>query len=150
MDVHGVYTEVLVRWMERISAGQPPLILGTGHQTMDFVYMTDIARANLLAARSDVTDTVFNVASGVETSLLELAEMLLKVMGREDLSVDFGPERAVNKVSRRLADTSFARERLGFEAEVSMEEGLALLVEWWKGERAGAPTTPSRNLTRVA
>jgi UDP-glucose 4-epimerase len=150
MDVHGVYTEVLVRWMERIVAGQPPLILGTGHQTMDFVYMTDIARANLLAARSNVTDAVFNVASGVETSLLELAEMLLKVMGREDLSVEFGPERAVNKVSRRLADTSLAREQLGFEAEVSMEEGLTLLVEWWKNERAGAPTVPSRDLSRVA
>jgi UDP-glucose 4-epimerase len=149
MDVHGVYTEVLVRWMERIVAGQPPLILGTGHQTMDFVYMTDIARANLLAARSNVTDAVFNVASGVETSLLELAEMLLKVMGREDLSVEFGPERAVNKVSRRLADTSLAREQLGFEAEVSMEEGLALLVEWWKNERAGEPTVPSRQLSRV-
>jgi nucleoside-diphosphate-sugar epimerase len=150
MDVHGVYTEVLVRWMERISAGQPPLILGTGHQTMDFVYMTDIARANLLAAESDVTDEVFNVASGVETSLLELAEMLLKVMGRSDLSVEFGPERAVNKVSRRLADTSAAREKLGFEAEVSIEEGLARLVEWWQAERAGAPTEPVRVLAKAS
>jgi UDP-glucose 4-epimerase len=150
MDVHGVYTEVLVRWMERISAGQPPLILGTGHQTMDFIYMTDIARANLLAAESEVTDEVFNVASGVETSLLELAEMLLAVMGRADLSVEFGPERAVNKVSRRLADTAAARERLGFEAEVSIEEGLTRLVEWWKAERAGAPTAPVRMLAEAS
>jgi nucleoside-diphosphate-sugar epimerase len=73
MDVHGLYTEVLVRWMERISAGEPPLILGDGRQTMDFVYMEDIARANLVAADADVTDAVFNVASGTETSLLELA-----------------------------------------------------------------------------
>jgi UDP-glucose 4-epimerase len=150
MDVHGVYTEVLVRWMERITAGQPPLILGTGHQTMDFVYMTDIARANLLAAESDVTDEVFNVASGVETSLLELAEMLLSVMGRSDLSVEFGPERAVNKVSRRLADTTAAREKLGFEAEVSIEEGLARLVEWWQAEKAGAPTEPVRMLEKAS
>jgi UDP-glucose 4-epimerase len=150
MDVHGVYTEVLVRWMERIAAGQPPLILGTGQQTMDFVYIGDVARANLLAAQADVTDVAYNVASGVETSLLELAEMLLAVMGRSDLSVEFGPERAVNKVSRRLADTSLAREQLGFDAEVDLEEGLTRLVEWWKGERAGASTIPTRHLTRVA
>ena len=74
MDVHGLYTEVLVRWMERIAAGEPPLILGDGLQTMDFVYIGDVARANLLAASSDATDEVFNVASGTETSLLGLAE----------------------------------------------------------------------------
>ncbi len=96
MDIHGVYTEVLVRWMERIEAGQPPLILGDGTQTMDFVYTEDIARANVLAAQSDVTDDVFNVASGVETSLHEFAAMLLRVMG-SDLPVDHGPERAVTR-----------------------------------------------------
>jgi UDP-glucose 4-epimerase len=149
MDVHGVYTEVLVRWMERITAGQPPLILGTGEQTMDFIYMGDIARANLLAARTDVTDAVFNVASGVETSLLELAETLGRVMG-SDLPVEFGPARVVNNVSRRLADTTLARDRLGFEAEVSLEEGLTRLVDWWKGEKAGAPTVPARELATVA
>ena len=78
MDIHGVYTEVLVRWMERIAAGLPPLILGDGSQTMDFIYIEDIARANVLAASPDVTDEVFNVASGVETSLLELAQKLLE------------------------------------------------------------------------
>jgi len=135
MDIHGVYTEVLVRWMERIAAGEPPLILGDGSQTMDFAFVTDIARANVLAAQSDATDEVFNVASGTETSLLELAEMLLKVMDA-DLPVVHGPERAVNKVPRRLADPSAARERLGFEAQVGIEEGLASLVEWWRAERA--------------
>jgi UDP-glucose 4-epimerase len=138
MDIHGVYTEVLVRWMERIAAGEPPLILGDGKQTMDFVYIGDVARANMLAAQADVTDEVFNVASGVETSLVELAELLLKVMG-SDLPVQHGPERAVNKVSRRLADTSLARERLGFEAEVDLEEGLTRLVEWWRSEGGGRP-----------
>src|SRR5215831_14900875 len=80
MDVHGVYTEVLIRWMERIAAGQPPLIFGDGSQTMDFVYIEDIARANILAAQSNVADEVFNIASGVETSLNDLAYALLKVM----------------------------------------------------------------------
>src|SRR4051794_30680366 len=77
MDIHGVYTEVLVRWMERIASGRPPLILGDGSQTMDFICMGDIARSNILAAQADVTDEVFNIASGVETSLKELATMLL-------------------------------------------------------------------------
>src|SRR5690242_13789610 len=88
MDVHGVYTEVLVRWMERIAQGQPPLIFGDGSQTMDFVYVEDIARANILAATADATDEVLNVASGVETSLAELAAKMLEVMG-SDLAVAF-------------------------------------------------------------
>jgi UDP-glucose 4-epimerase len=149
MDVHGLYTEVLVRWMERISEGKPPLIFGDGSQTMDFVYMGDIARANMLAAESDLTDVVFNVASGTETSLLELAEMLLHVMG-SDLSVEHGPERAVNGVTRRLADTSAARDQLGFRAEVDLEEGLTRLVDWWRAERAGAPTLPIPSLAGTA
>jgi UDP-glucose 4-epimerase len=138
MDIHGVYTEVLVRWMERIEAGTPPLILGTGSQTMDFVNIEDVARATLLAAEADVSDEVFNVGSGSETSLLELAHMLLKVMGREDLEVQFGPERGVNKVPRRLAGTALARQRLGFEAEIALEEGLRRLVDWWRAERVAA------------
>jgi UDP-glucose 4-epimerase len=138
MDIHGVYTEVLVRWMERIEAGTPPLILGTGSQTMDFVNIEDVARATLLAAEADVSDEVFNVGSGTETSLLELAHMLLKVMGREDLEVQFGPERGVNKVPRRLAGTALARERLGFGAEIGLEEGLRRLVDWWRAERVAA------------
>jgi len=134
MDVHGKYTEVLVRWMERIEAGEPPLILGDGLQTMDFVHTDDIARANLLAASSDVTDEVFNIASGAETSLIELALALLRAMG-SDLPLEFGPARAVNGVTRRLADTSAAVRQLGWKPEISLEEGLAQLVGWWRGQR---------------
>lgn len=134
MDVHGLYTEVLVRWMERIADGQPPLIFGDGRQTMDFVCTHDIARANVLAAASDIREGVYNVASGVETTLLELAEALLKAMG-SDLTVEHGPERAVNGVTRRLADTSAASADLGFEARIGLEEGLRELVEWWRPQR---------------
>jgi UDP-glucose 4-epimerase len=144
MDVHGLYTEVLVRWMERIEAGEPPLVLGDGLQTMDFVYVGDVARANVLAAASDITDEAFNVASGVETSLLELAQALLHVMD-SDLSVVHGPPRAVNGVTRRLADTSAARKRLGFEAEVSLLEGLTRLVTWWRAERDALSTATLAN-----
>ncbi|MBK5215941.1 MAG: NAD-dependent epimerase/dehydratase family protein [Propionibacteriales bacterium] len=135
MDVHGLYTEVLVRWMERIVDGQAPLIFGDGKQTMDFAYTTDIARANILAATSPITEGVYNVASGAETSLLELAETLLKVMG-SDLPVDHGPERAVNSVVRRLAEISSARDELGFETKIDLEQGLRELVEWWRPLRA--------------
>jgi len=134
MDIYGVYTEVLIRWMERIAAGQPPLIFGDGKQTMDFVYIEDIARANILAANADVTDEVFNVASGAETSLNDLAHSLAKVMG-SDLQPEYGPERKVNPVQRRLADISKAKRLLGFEAQVSLEEGLQRLVNWWRAEK---------------
>jgi len=131
MDVHGLYTEVLVRWMERIADGRPPLIFGDGAQTMDFICVPDIARANVLAARSDVVEGTYNIASGTETSLLQLAEALLRVMGAEELGVEHGPERAVNGVVRRLADTTAARRDLGFEADIDLDEGLRRLVQWW-------------------
>jgi len=134
MDIHGKYTEVLIRWMERIASGQPPLILGDGTQTMDFVYIEDVARSNILALKSDVSDDVFNIASGQETSLNELAAALLKVMG-SDLQPEYGAERKVNPVSRRLADVSKAHQALGFKAQVKLEDGLSRLVDWWRANR---------------
>ncbi|MGO4632676.1 aminotransferase class I/II-fold pyridoxal phosphate-dependent enzyme [Streptomyces sp. 2RAF24] len=141
MDIHGLYTEVLIRWMERIEAGEPPLILGDGTQTMDFVDVRDIARANILAAREGLTDEVFNVASATETSLRELADGLLGVMG-SGLEPVHGPARAVNGVTRRLADTTRAEERLGFKAEIDLRTGLRDLVDWWRAEK-GATATDS-------
>jgi UDP-glucose 4-epimerase len=137
MDVFGAYTEVLIRWMERLAAGMPPLIYGDGSQKMDFVDARDIARANLLAAKSDVTDEVFNVASGREISLLELAQMLSDVMG-SSLEPQHKEARAVNGVTRRLADIGKAERLLGFKAEISMEQGLRDLVAWWQSKTAAA------------
>jgi UDP-glucose 4-epimerase len=137
MDIHGVYTEVLIRWMERIAAGDPPLIFGDGNQTMDFVYIEDVARANVLAAKADATDEVFNVASGTETSLKELASALLRVMG-SDLRPEHRAERKVNPVQRRLADISKAENLLGFTTTVSLDDGLRRLVSWWEAQRAKA------------
>ncbi len=135
MDIHGLYTEVLIRWMERIEAGEPPLIFGDGQQTMDFVYTTDIARANLLAAQAPVTDTVFNIGTNTETSLLQLAQAMLHAMGSE-LSVELGPERAVNGVTRRLASIDAVRAQLGWKPEVDLDEGLRRLVAYWRAERS--------------
>lgn len=135
MDVFGAYTEVLIRWMERLAAGEAPVIFGDGLQTMDFVHVRDIARANILAAKSDVTDDVFNVASGTETSLADLARALSRAMD-VDIAPVFAPQRAVNPVPRRLADTSKAADTLGFAARVPLDEGLRDLVAWWRAEHA--------------
>jgi UDP-glucose 4-epimerase len=135
MDVHGLYTEVLIRWMERIAAGEPPLILGDGVATMDFVHVADIARANVLAARADVTDEVFNIATGTETSLRQLADGLLSAMDSE-LAPVFGPARAVNGVTRRLADIRAAADRLGWAPRIGLDQGLRELVAWWRAETA--------------
>jgi UDP-glucose 4-epimerase len=135
MDIYGAYTEVLIRWMDRIAAGKPPLIFGDGSQTMDFVHVHDIARANILAAQADVTDEVFNVASGRETSLNELADALLAVMGSNGGQIEYGPERKVNPVPRRLAETQRAAEMLGFRSQVKLEEGLTGLVAWWQEKK---------------
>jgi UDP-glucose 4-epimerase len=137
MDLHGKYTEVLIRWMERIANGKPPLIFGDGHQTMDFVYIEDVARANILALQCEHGDEAFNVASGTETSLRELATALALAMGT-DLAPEFGPARNVNPVSRRLASTEKAERLLGFKASVGLQEGLTRLVQWWRANRESA------------
>jgi UDP-glucose 4-epimerase len=133
MDAFGVYTEVMIRWMERLSKDQPCLILGDGGQTMDFVFVTDIARANVMAALSSVTDEVLNVASGTETSLTELAATLGRVMG-VDLAPEYGPARKATPVWRRLAEVKNTERQIGFKASVSLEEGLRQLVQWWSQE----------------
>lgn len=138
MDIHGVYTEVLIRWMERITAGEPPLIFGSGDQTMDFIDVRDVARANILAAKTDVSDEVFNVASGTETSLNQLVEALLKVMG-SGAKPSHLPERKVNPVQRRLADTGKAERILGFGATISLQKGLSDLVDWWRAQAIVEP-----------
>jgi UDP-glucose 4-epimerase len=134
MDIHGKYTEVLIRWMERIEAGQPPLILGDGKTSMDFIYIDDIASANVAGLKSDVSDEVFNVASGVETNLNELAEALMRVMGAK-LQPEYGPERKVNAVPRRLASIEKTKRMLGWAPKVELEDGLERLVSWWRANK---------------
>lgn len=133
MDVFGVYTEVLIRWLDCIDKGEPPLIFGDGNQSMDFVFIEDVAWANILAAKSDLSDCVFNVASGEETSLNALLETLLELMG-SNLKPIHKEERKVNPVSRRLAETRKAKELLGFEAKTSLKNGLQKLINWRKKE----------------
>ena len=135
MDLHGVYTEVLIRWMDRIARGEPPTIFGDGLQTMDFVHVDDVARANILAAAMPATDMVFNVGAGVETSLQDLARQLAVVMGRPDLVPVHVGDNPVNPVRRRLADVAAARDVLGFTSRIALDDGLRDLVSWWRGQK---------------
>jgi UDP-glucose 4-epimerase len=129
MDITGVYTEVLVRWLDAIESGKPPLIFGDGRQSMDFVFVEDVARANLLAAQSDVTDEVFNVGTGVQTSLNELCDLLLRLSDSK-LRPEYREARTVANVQTRRAAVEKAKRELGFEARVSLEEGLQELIRW--------------------
>lgn len=151
MDTDGAYTEVLVRWMDRIERGTPPIIFGDGAQSMDFVYVGDVARAFHLAAVADpaASGRVFNVASGVETTLKTLAETLLSVM-QSDLPIEYGPERRLTAVPRRLAETRFARDVLAFEAQIGLTEGLERLVAWWRQARGlGTERAPGPSSVRL-
>ncbi|MHB1129437.1 MAG: NAD-dependent epimerase/dehydratase family protein, partial [Ilumatobacteraceae bacterium] len=133
MDVHGVYTEVLIRWLDKLDSGERPVIFGDGSQTMDFVYVNDIAQANLLAMQSPVSDVVFNVASGVETSLRELCTATCAAYGKPEIEPEFiempSSRRGV-EVTRRLADTSLAKRQINFEARTSLDQGLRQLIDW--------------------
>jgi UDP-glucose 4-epimerase len=129
MDVTGAYTEVFIRWLDCIDRGEAPQIHGDGSTTMDFVYVDDIARANILAMQAERVDDIYNVASGTETSLLQLWLALQRVAGSR-LDPVFQPPRRVNPVPRRLADTGRARAELGFLAAVSLDEGLHRLAAW--------------------
>jgi len=132
MDIHGRYTEVLIRWMERLATRSPPIIFGDGSQTMDLLHVRDVARANILAAVSPASDVALNVGSGKETSLLGLARALARAMARPELEPVFAEERSINPVPRRLADTRAAREMIGFETSIPLDLGLSELVEWWQ------------------
>jgi UDP-glucose 4-epimerase len=130
MDVFGAYTEVMIRWLERLDRGEPPIIFGDGLQTMDFIYVEDVAEAYVKAMASDVSDEVFNCGTGIETSLRDLCVMLCAAAGYPAVEPVFAPARAVNNVARRQACTRKARERVGFEARTMLPQGLRRLAQW--------------------
>lgn len=138
MDTYGKYTEVFIRWYNLIKEGKPPVIFGDGSQTMDFIYVEDIARSCILALKSQAANEAYNIASGKETSLKQLSELLLKTMN-SSLKPEHKPlpeERKKVEVMRRLADVSKAKKDLGFEVSVSLEEGLKRLVVWLDAQKA--------------
>jgi UDP-glucose 4-epimerase len=130
MDTDGKYTEVMIKWLDCIRDGKPPLIYGDGSTTMDFVYVRDVAKANVAALLAEVTDEAFNIGNCEETSLKQLLEVLLKV-NNSTLTSEFREANTVNPVSRRLADNSKAQHLLNFAPSISLEEGLHELSLWY-------------------
>lgn len=130
MDLTGAYTEVFIRWLDCVDRNVRPVIHGDGSASMDFVYVEDVARANLLALTSDSVDRVYNVAAGTETTLLGLWRSIQRVTGAYHLEPEFHPPRKVNPVPRRLADTRRAETELGFTSSVTLDDGVRRLVEW--------------------
>ncbi len=130
MDTDGKYTEVMIRWLDCIRDHKNPLIYGDGSTTMDFVYVRDIAKANVAALQAEVTDESFNIGTCEETSLSQLLDVLLQVNDSR-LQPEYREENSINPVSRRLADIDKAKNLLGFTPTVSLEKGLKELSEWY-------------------
>lgn len=140
MDLVGVYTEVMIRWLDAIEAGTPPKIFGDGSQSMDFVHVVDVARANIAAAQSSATNEVFNVGTGIRTSLKQLCDTMLEVMGSSLQPVHEAP-RQVGNVLARQAAVDKAEKLLGFRAKLTLAQGLRDLIEWRKAVKAGLVET---------
>jgi UDP-glucose 4-epimerase len=130
MDTDGKYTEVMIKWLDCIKENRNPLIYGDGSTSMDFVYVRDVAAANIAALLADTTDESFNVGNCEETSLSELLVAILKV-NQSSLKPEFREENTINPVSRRLADVSKAKNLLNFTPTISLEVGLKELSDWY-------------------
>jgi len=137
MDYKGTYVSVIMKVLDRIEAGEAPIIFGDGSQTYDFIHVGDIARANILAMKANATDENFNIGMGVPTTINELVTMLLELSG-SDLEPEYKPEEQ-SFVTERLGSTEKAEELLGFRAQVPLEEGLASVIEWRKQDQQVAP-----------
>jgi UDP-glucose 4-epimerase len=133
MDYKGTYVSVIMKVLDKIDAGEAPVIYGDGSQAYDFVHIDDVARANLLALKSDAGDEFFNVGMGVRTTINELIGLLLKLTG-SDLEPEYRPEEQ-SFVTERVGSTDKAERLLGFRASVPLEEGLASVIAWRRSDQ---------------
>ncbi len=127
--VDAYYTSVIVSFLRRLMAGEAPVIDGSGEQSMDFVYVSDVARSVAMALDSSSNGMVFNVGTGQQTSIKQLALLLIDALG-VDLEPTFRPREVL--VSQREASIDLIGEHLGWKPEVGIEEGLATVVDWVK------------------
>lgn len=119
------YTSVINHFVNRLRSGEPPIIDGKGEQSMDFIHVHDIARSVVLALESEQANLPVNVGTGIDTSIAQLARILIDAVGA-DVEPVFNPREVL--VSRRAADASRAREVLGFEATIPVREGMTELI----------------------
>ncbi|MEW6753614.1 MAG: NAD-dependent epimerase/dehydratase family protein [Candidatus Latescibacterota bacterium] len=135
-DYRGAYTSVIMKILDRLDQGLPPVIYGDGSQTYDFVYVGDVARANLLAMTAAADDACYNVGTGVGTSLRGLVEVILEECDCA-LPIQFEPG-GQTFVTHRIGAVERARRDLGFVAEVPLQEGVRRLIAWRRGDQEKA------------
>ncbi len=127
-DYKGTYIAVIMKMLDRIDAGLPPVIYGDGNQSYDFIYVGDVARANVLALEASTSNQYYNIGKGTKTSIKELTRLLLDITGSK-LEPEYRPE-GQTFVTNRIGSTEKADKELGFKAETELREGLEKLVEW--------------------
>jgi len=125
------HAKLILQWSERILAGLPPIIEGNGTETIDMLHVHDVARANVLAALAPTTNVALNIGSGTETSLLTIARTLTSIMHRPDLEPTFWERIGDTRIVRRIADTDLARQAIGFEPRIRLNDGLKGFARWW-------------------
>jgi len=119
--IHAYYTTVIIHFVKRILNNEAPTIDGKGTQSMDFTHVSDVVDANILAMESKAENEIFNVGTGKSTTVKELAEILIKALGK-NIEPIFKPREVL--VTKRQADTTKAEKLLGFKAKISVEDGL--------------------------
>jgi nucleoside-diphosphate-sugar epimerase len=127
-DYRGAYIAVIMKMLDRLDQGLPPVVYGDGSQAYDFVYVGDCARANVCAARADTVDAYYNVGTGVRTTVKELAELVLQLTGSR-LTIQYQPG-GLTFVKNRVGATEKAKREIDFEAKVGLREGLERLITW--------------------
>lgn len=133
MDYKGTYVSVIMKVLDRIEQGLPPIIFGDGSQAYDFIHVEDVARANILALKSDATDDFLNIGMGNETDINELVQLLLKITD-SNLKPEYKPQEQMF-VSHRVGSIDKAERLLGFRAKIPLYEGLRSVVEWRRAEQ---------------
>lgn len=127
-DYRGAYIAVIMKILDRLDQGLPPVVYGDGSQAYDFVYVGDCAKANVCAMKSNVTDSFYNVGKGVKTTIKELAELILEITG-SDLKIQYEPG-GQTFVKNRVGCPKKAAEEIGFKADVELTDGIKKLIEW--------------------
>ena len=130
MDYEGTYVSVIMKAMDNILAGKPPVIFGDGEQMYDFVYVEDVAEANILGMKADCTDEFFNIGMGIGTTINELIDMLLELTN-SNLKPEYLPQ-AQSFVTHRIGSIEKAEKLLRFRANTPLIDGLRKVVEWRK------------------
>jgi UDP-glucose 4-epimerase len=133
-DYRGAYIAVIMKMLDRLDAGEQPVIHGDGSQAYDFVHVADCAKANVKAMQAEISDRYYNVGTGKRTSIKELAEMLLTLTGSK-LSVRYEPA-GLTFVKNRIGCPKRAAAEIGFTAEIPLEEGLKQLIDWRASHKA--------------